>query len=443
MSYAMATSPAGMPLDPRRGREEVLWKVFLCLLMVPFLLAQHDWDRASEHRDEINASQEQLLDQVAEGDTSRRAGFLLLAAFGIYGCVHRSGFELRIHGLLGYLVLLLAAWTVASVLWSDTLWLTGKRLIIFSALCLGAAAVSKRCTLDHLRWWIFGTCSTYLLLGIGAEIGLGVFQPLAADQRFAGTLHPNNQGVNCGLLALSGVACAGAAQRHRALLYGGAALGFVFLLLTQSRTSFVSASLALLTFGWLCLRPGRRLVLLGAVVILGCLAGLFADVTEPVLEKIAHLNRQDADNSRVPIWQESLSYLTDRPLTGYGYQTFWTEQRIDEISSSQHWGVGEAHSSYVTVLLELGLVGFTLFVLVLLGALFGTIARYRATRDLGYALLAALLVFSMLHGILESGSVLATHQSFILMIAVSHLAFIRPGNDPRQEGSTACVTTPR
>ena len=437
MSYAVATSPATLPpADHRNHRKSVPWVAFLFLLVVP-LLTQHTWDRAAERRDDINASQEELLERVAEGNALRRVGFLLLAAFGLFSWLRGGGFELGINGPLGYLVVFLAAWTLASVMWTETVWLTAKRLVVFGAMCLGAAAVSKRFSLHHLRLWIFLTCLIYLLLGIVSEVSLGVFQPLASDQRFAGTLHPNHQGVNCGLLAISGVAGAAAVRRHRALLWAGAALGFLFLTLTQSRTSFVSTNLALFVFWMLYLKPGRRLVLLGGVLVIGCLILLFGDVAEPALQKVANLNRQDADTSRLPIWQESLSYLSDRSLTGYGYRAFWSEKRIDEISHSQNWGVGEAHSSYVTMLLELGLVGVTLYVLVLLGSLVGTIARYQATHDLGYALLAALLVFSTLHGILESAAVLANHQSLITMIVVSHLAFVRFGGDTTQEGFTS------
>ncbi len=435
MSYAEATSPAAVPPEGlRQDRESVPWMVFLFLLVVPFLLSQHTWNRALERTDDINTSQEELLEEVAEGHSQRRVGFLLLAAFGIVGLVRGGGFELRFNGPLSYLVLALVAWTLASVMWTDTVGQTSRRLVVFGALCLGAVAVSKRFSLRHLSLWIFLTCLVYLLLGIVSEVGFGVFQPFGSEQRFGGTLHPNHQGVNCGLLAISGVVAAAAARRHRTLFLAGAAFGFLFLTLTQSRTSFISTCVALFVFCMLYLKPGRRLALIGAVLVIGCLILLFADVAEPVLHKAANLNRQHADTSRVPIWQDSLSYLSDRSLIGYGYQAFWTERRIDEISHSQNWGVGEAHSIYVTVLLELGLVGLGLFVLVLLGCLGGTINRYRATRDLGYALLAALLVFSILHGILESGAVLHTHQSFIMMIAVSHLAFVRLGDDTAHEG---------
>ncbi len=431
MSYAMATSPAPPAPGDFQAQKRVPWLAFLFLLVFPFLLAQHNWDRATERTDDINASQEELLERVSEGHYLRRVAFLLLAAFGIVGCLRGGSFELEIGSALSWLVLLLGAWTMASVLWTETVGLTAKRLVVFSAMCLGAAAVSKRFSLRDLRWWIFLTSLTYLLLGISAEITHGVFQPLASDQRFSGTLHPNHQGVNCGLLVLSGVACAVAARR-RALPLAGATLGLLFLTFTQSRTSFASTLVALFVFWLLCLKPGRRLVLLGSVLAIGCLALLFGDIAEPILHKAAHLNRQEADTSRIPIWQESLSYLSDRSLTGYGYQAFWTEKRISEISASQDWGVGEAHSSYVTMLLELGVIGAVLFVLTLISALFAAIERFHTTRDLGYAMLAALLVFSMLHGILESSAVLATHQSFITMIAVAHLAFVRRDGVTRQ-----------
>ncbi len=422
------TSPtSSRSQDLRKNGQRVPWAIFLFLLLVPFLPTQHKMNRAIEFRDGTGTSQAELVDHVATGaHPLRRVAFLLLLIFALFHLSRDDGAALTINGLLGYLVLLLVAWTVASLAWSEAFWLTARRLVVFVAMCLGAAAVCKRFSLEHLRLWIFLTCLVYLLLGIWAEIRLGVFQPLASDRRFAGTLHPNAQGVNCGLLAIAGLISAATLRHRRALFLAGAVLGLVFLALTQSRTAFASTIVALVAFWSLYLSAGRRLVMFGSFLVLGSLALLFVDQTAPTIRNVVLLYRGDADTSRVPLWKELLTYLQDRSLLGYGYRAFWTPTRIDEISNSQHWTVGEAHSIYLGMLLELGIVGATLFVLVLVGSLLSAIANYRRTRDPGYALLATLLVLSMLVGVQESGGILATYHTFITMIAVSYLAFVPP-----------------
>ena len=35
---------------------------------------------------------------------------------------------------------------------------------------------------------------------------------------------------------------------------------------------------------------------------------------------------------RMPIWTELMRYVDRRPLTGYGYESFWTAENIEDLS---------------------------------------------------------------------------------------------------------------
>ncbi len=61
---------------------------------------------------------------------------------------------------------------------------------------------------------------------------------------------------------------------------------------------------------------------------------------------------------RVPLWIECWSFVEQRPLTGYGYNGFWTEDRAWDLTDTQGWVLASSHSMYLETVLNLGLVGF-------------------------------------------------------------------------------------
>ena len=106
---------------------------------------------------------------------------------------------------------------------------------------------------------------------------------------------------------------------------------------------------------------------------------------------------------RVDVWQACLAAAADHWLFGFGYSGFWTPERILQISAEVQWGMNQAHSTYIDVLLSTGAVGLTLYVVPRFwwvlssqpgaSGCFGRRRRFMA---------AAVLVFSIVHGMTES-----------------------------------------
>src|SRR5690606_23459802 len=128
--------------------------------------------------------------------------------------------------------------------------LSGKRLLVLVMMLVGAAGLARQFTLDALMRVVAICTALHLALGVGTELWLGTFAPLRTGYRFAGTLHPNQQGINCALLALSAVYLGRVGRTRAGRLTASAALTLAmgFLLLTRSRTSLAAAGIALLLF---------------------------------------------------------------------------------------------------------------------------------------------------------------------------------------------------
>jgi O-antigen ligase len=131
--------------------------------------------------------------------------------------------------------------------------------------------------------------------------------------------------------------------------------------LTASRSSMAAAVLGLiymaLSLGGL--RGGSRILIVSsaaAVAIYG--VSLIPRESVDRLESTT-VELSDGDwNGRLPIWQEALNMVEDRPLTGVGVSAFHTAA----VKTNK-----APHSLPLSLLAELGLVGFLLFGAILVG----------------------------------------------------------------------------
>jgi O-antigen ligase len=100
-----------------------------------------------------------------------------------------------------------------------------------------------------------------------------------------------------------------------------------------------------------------------------------------------------ANNGRLPVWRTAVRVFEAHPLRGAGAGTFQQTYFRDR---TEPLYITDAHSLYLQSLTELGLVGFVLMLLVVLGMLGGLAARIRGpARALYAALFAATLAWAL------------------------------------------------
>ncbi len=404
---------------------KVRWITYILLAAV-FFVAQHDL---------LFSLREGLLwsPESMERNFNPHIVFSLLGLLGVVGLTRRGQNRLGIKGVLGWLILSNLVWSSLSVAWADDAAFTLRRLGTPLMLCLGTLAVCKHFSLRDIILWVFFATASFLLIGIACEIGLGTFRPWVPGYRFAGTLSPNHQGINCVLFLLTGIAAGRVAKCGRWFFIVCVFVGLVFIVLTGSRTAFGSGIAALLVYWVLVLSRSPKLAwLLGLSIAAGvCLLVLFVenDFFTGLWQGVL-LGRTDSDMSsftgRIPLWKECLDYAARRPLGGYGYNSFFTPTHIAKISATEGWAIGEAHSAYLELLLGTGLVGMVSFVLILVLGIKRSIVHYRASLNPGFASFVAIFVFCLLDGILESAAAHPGMFSFVTMVALAHLGFTFP-----------------
>jgi exopolysaccharide production protein ExoQ len=162
-------------------------------------------------------------------------------------------------------------------------------------------------------------------------------------------------------------------------LAGGAMLICIFLAIkSDSATGLVifaiQTGLIALLFLWL--KWGHAInretyMAIGAIMVVALvLAALNIDFIFRVF------NRSPSMTGRVPLWLHLLkTYISDRPVLGYGIGTFWYQPGVSaRIQSVVGWGypIGVSDNGYMDILLGLGVFGLVVFLSMLATGLFRT-----------------------------------------------------------------------
>jgi exopolysaccharide production protein ExoQ len=143
----------------------------------------------------------------------------------------------------------------------------------------------------------------------------------------------------------------------------------IFLALeTRSATALIGIVLSIFLLGVLSLRrwesPKRialEWLMLGTVGL-----AIFAVSLAPA-DVLSVFGKDASLTGRVPLWSSLAVSIAQRPLLGYGYGAFWVNSNPEmlRIWSLNTWQPPNAHNGFIDLILDLGLVGLALAVLML------------------------------------------------------------------------------
>ena len=186
---------------------------------------------------------------------------------------------------------------------------------------------------------------------IGRETALGY------ENAMRGVFSQKNPMAECMLLGVTCVCYRVLADGLRASRIAALLLLLLCIALGRSATSLaiallvISAALAMAS-------DGRGRLLLGFVAAWAALAMVTLLVAAPDAAW-GLLGRDASLTGRVPLWQQVLRAIAERPLLGHGYAGFWNDDspQVRYLWLLAGWRAPDSHNGYLDTALQLGATG--------------------------------------------------------------------------------------
>jgi exopolysaccharide production protein ExoQ len=248
--------------------------------------------------------------------------------------------------------------------------------------------------------------------------------------------HKNSLAQMAVLCAVITQLCLPFPYKRRGWLWAGLAASVIVVLLTTSKTGLaVMIGLSLLLPMLRSLRAKRietQLATITGVLLIVTLAIAFISNFEVILNA---LGRDATLTGRTGLWSVLADKVSLRPWLGYGFRSFWEggmEGEAVDVWYAERYIVYTAHNGFLDVLLEVGFVGFGLFLLTVLCNLKRGLHWLLYSNGSEGLYPIVLLVYWLLYNLTESTTPQIYSISWMLYVAMttSMLIYRLPGQQP-------------
>lgn len=185
----------------------------------------------------------------------------------------------------------------------------------------------------------------------------------SAGRTFAGvTLHRNQLGFLLGLMILLCLFVLRSRWRWLHVAGGTAAAGL--LVFIDSKSAIIAIAFTSVVF--LLASARRRKLYLGLLAL--AMAVFVAALPSPKMDHFAlWVGRDPTFTSRTEIWAGSIGLARQQPFTGYGYNAVWSahENRLAQFPDAPGPRYAHAHNAWIDWVLQLGIGGLAVYVLLL------------------------------------------------------------------------------
>jgi len=185
--------------------------------------------------------------------------------------------------------------------------------------------------------------------------------------------------------------------------------------LSNSATSMACFVIAIGIITVIEVKAVRNSILFALPAIL--LLGGYIMMSDSLLGAFTGVVERDATlTGRTEVWQKVLE-MVENPLIGGGYNSFFLGDRLTSLWSEYTWRLTEAHNGYIEIYLDLGIIGLSLLVALIIVSLRAALTGVRSDIETG-SLKLAMLVSAIAYNITESAFRPGLLMYFVFVLVV-------------------------
>jgi O-antigen ligase len=352
--------------QPAGAAESAVGMAFRSVLFVTILLCI--WTSFNPF-----ASADQVFIVSDAGSNITQTGYSVMFVVLAAWCFAHQ--PLRLLFLVRPILILALAWCFVSVIysWEPAL---GERRFLYALVMIGIAGMMLLVPKDGRHFAdLMGIVA--LLLIAASYVGVALLPSLSihqasdiAEPELAGAWrgifgHKNGASAAMAVFVLTGLMLRGQGRKAIGLLI--IALALPFLWFTHSRTALAELPMVvMISF----LAASSRNLIVGIALIVATIMGLnliaIGSIYSPLLHSMLEgLYIDPTFTGRTDIWRFVISHIAERPITGYGFATFWLTEDVVYGFKDVGWvsSVSTAHNGYLDLALQMGIPGAFLMII--------------------------------------------------------------------------------
>jgi exopolysaccharide production protein ExoQ len=328
-----------------------------------------------------------------------------------------------------WMVLLLAL-AVASALWSSMPTVVLKKVISLIGTTLFGIYLGTQYSFDRqlkLMGWAFGLaiplCFLFVLRGDGVmytESIVGAWKGIY--------LHKSTLGENMFISFLTFYGLTNLYPRYRLLFGAACVLSVILVIFSKSSIALLSlvaivTMLNLLKYASLRSKLGVAAVCFSIVLFLIVQAALILNI-----DNFLDFNNKDITISgRTPLWDSLWEFIQMQPFLGYGYGAFFSASHMETemLWTVYKWGPVHSHNGYLQILVNLGFVGFAIFIVGYIYNIGKALISYLILKDVRSLWMFSFLLYTLVFNFTEVSFMSINHLNWV--ISVAYIYALNPG----------------
>jgi exopolysaccharide production protein ExoQ len=319
-------------------------------------------------------------------------------------------------------VVALLALAMASALWSPMPTVVLKKVISLTGTTLFGIYLGTQYSFDRqlkLMGWAFGLAIPLSFLFVFR--GDGVMYTDAISGAWKGIyLHKSTLGENMFISFLMFYGLASVYPRRRLLCGVACILSVILIIFSKSAIALLSLIaiailLNVLKYSSLRSKLGISAAFSSVVLFLLVQAALIFNINQ-----FLDFNNKDITISgRTPLWDSIWEFIQLKAFLGYGYGSFFSASHTETemLWTVYKWGPVHSHNGYLQILVNLGFVGFAVFIVGYLYNIGKALILYLMFKGINNLWMFSFLLYTVVFNFTEVSFMSINHLNWVISVA--------------------------